>query len=169
MKHIYSDKMDESDEYLHQTISSHFQIIVNYIETLTSLSFAQNFDLEYLESSIMNLVCKPSTSIFLVSIIILLFFTQTFDFWLNIFYNRLPFKSITRNLRSGLGGSHLKNVIYELKANQLGVYAIQGSHSSVSVFCAVTNHSDTYSHLSFHSFRPSLSAYDRQKVIVLSD
>lgn len=117
--------MDESDEYLHQTISSHFRIILSYIETLSSLSFAQNLDLEYLESSIMNLVMKPSTSIFLVSIILLLFFTQTFDFWL-AFYNRLPFKSITRNLRSGLGGSHFKNVIYELKANQVGIYAIQG-------------------------------------------
>ena len=135
MKHIYSDKMDESDEYLHQTISSHFRIIVNYIETLTSLSFAQNLDFEYLESSIMNLVMKPATSIFLVSLIILLFFTQTFDFWLNIFYNRLPFKSITRNLRSGLSGNHFKNVIYELKANQVGIYAIQGMLQNTTVLC----------------------------------
>lgn len=126
MKHIHNSKMDESEEYLHQTISSHFKIIFSYFDSLANLSLNKNFDLEYLESSIMNFIMKPSTSIFLVSLIILLFFSHTFDFWLNVFYNKLPFKSFTRNLRSSFGAGNLKNVIYELRANQVGIYAIQG-------------------------------------------
>lgn len=119
--------MDESEEYLHQTLSSHFKLILSYFETISNLSLSKNFDLDYLEGSIRSLIMKPSTSIFLISIIILLFFSQTFDFWLNIFHDKLPFKLMTRNfLRSGLSSGHLKNVIYELKANQVGVYAIQG-------------------------------------------
>ena len=115
------DRLDESDEYLHQTLNSHFKLILNYIETLSNFSLSKNLDFDYLEGSLRSLIMKPSTSIFLISIIILLFFSQTFDFWLHFFY-----KFVTKHLRSNFNGGHLKNVIYELKANEVGIYAIQG-------------------------------------------
>lgn len=131
MKHLHSSKMDKLDqsesEYLHQTIISHFKIIFNYFEAIfnfnnySSGSLSQNLD--YIENLIMN----PSTFFILITIFLLLIFSQTIDFWLNIFFNKLPFKLITKHfLKTSFNQVHLKNIVYELKANQVGIYALQG-------------------------------------------